>query len=75
LKQDLYVGVEGASSDVSSLQKYLSAIGDFSYSATGFFGLRTESAVKKFQGDQGISSTGYAGPITRAKIATLTCAN
>jgi hypothetical protein len=73
LQKDLFLGVDDATTDVSLLQTYLVSIGDFDYSATGFFGLRTQAAVKKFQGDVSINQTGYAGPKTRAKLKELTC--
>ncbi|MDP3965772.1 MAG: peptidoglycan-binding protein [bacterium] len=40
---------------------------------TGFFGIQTETAVKQFQTDQQLLSSGYVGPLTRAKIKNLTC--
>ena len=40
---------------------------------TGFFGIQTENAVKQFQTDQQLLSSGYVGPLTRARIRTLTC--
>src|SRR3989344_6070808 len=40
---------------------------------TGFFGIQTENAVKQFQTDQQLLSSGYVGPLTRAKIRSLSC--
>lgn len=70
LQSDLFLGIE---TDVTSLQQFLAAQGDFSYTQTGFFGLHTESAVEVFQKANGISPTGYVGPLTRAKIKALSC--
>ena len=38
---------------------------------TGYYGPLTEKAVKKFQEKYSIQSTGFVGPITRAKINQL----
>ncbi|KKU69945.1 MAG: hypothetical protein UX94_C0013G0018 [Parcubacteria group bacterium GW2011_GWA2_47_21] len=68
--------------EVSRLQKFLRAQGDFTYSEiTGFYGPATEEAVRRFQSRSGIVSggnaetTGYGivGPSTRAKIAEISC--
>jgi peptidoglycan hydrolase-like protein with peptidoglycan-binding domain len=40
---------------------------------TGFFGILTENAAKRFQADQQLLSSGYVGPLTRDKIKSLTC--
>jgi hypothetical protein len=39
---------------------------------TTYFGLATFRALKKFQSAQGLPTTGFLGPLTRIKIATLT---
>lgn len=64
--------------DVKALQEYLLVVpGVFpNGTATGYFGLSTEKAVKKFQKDAGLSGSGFAekngygtvGPQTLAKI-------
>ncbi|KKT38951.1 hypothetical protein A2W54_00430 [Candidatus Giovannonibacteria bacterium RIFCSPHIGHO2_02_43_13] len=59
--------------DVSALQDFLQAKGHLNSEPTGFFGLLTLGAVKKFQSANGIESTGFVGPLTRAKIKNLTC--
>jgi PKD repeat protein len=41
---------------------------------TGFFGRQTLNAVFLFQRANGISPTGYAGPLTRARIQVIDCA-
>ena len=40
---------------------------------TGFFGIQTENAVKQFQADRQLLSSGFVGPLTRAKIKALSC--
>lgn len=77
---DLYKGL--TSNDVKDLQKALnldpatrvasSGAGAPGYETT-YFGSLTEAAVKKFQAKYGISTTGYVGPLTRAKLNELYC--
>ena len=50
------------SDDVKRLQQLLGV------TDTGFFGSLTESAVRKFQGDNGLPQVGRVGPATRAKL-------
>ena len=67
IKRDLGFGTHG--DDVKDLQKFLSNDSDIfpEGSITGFFGDATRRAVKKFQEKFNIaSSTGTAGPLTRA---------
>jgi len=59
--------------EVSALQDFLQARGYIDSGPTGFFGLLTLKAVKKFQGDNGISPTGFVGQVTKAKIYELSC--
>src|SRR3989344_1050140 len=59
--------------EVSTLQDFLQSEGYLNSEPTGYFGLLTFKAVKDFQKANGISPTGYVGPITRAKIKALTC--
>lgn len=63
----------GTSDDISSLQDYLQANGYLHTEPTGFFGVLTLQASKNFQQANGISPTGFVGPITRAKIKALSC--
>ena len=58
---DLTVGSTGA--DVTALQNALGVS-----PATGYFGVITKAAVQKYQAANGISATGFVGPITRAKL-------
>ena len=56
---------QGDESDqVKALQLKLKEKGYLTTEATGFFGSATESAVKKFQKDNGLSQDGVAGPST-----------
>jgi len=53
--------------EVSELQDFLVDKG-YMNTSTGFFGLLTLKAVQKYQADNGISSTGYVGILTRTQI-------
>jgi peptidoglycan hydrolase-like protein with peptidoglycan-binding domain len=59
---------------VTKLQNFLYTEGDMQVSATGYFGPITLHAVKSFQASQGIWTTGFVGPLTRAAISRLSCA-
>ena len=52
------------SSRVSELQRMLIDLGYLSTEATGYFGSATESAVKAFQEDEGLTADGVAGEKT-----------
>lgn len=68
ITRDLRVGSSGE--DVRTLQRFLGYF-DGLYPeglVTGYFGRATERAVKKFQMQNSIKSTGIVGPLTRAKI-------
>ncbi len=59
--------------EVSLLQDFLSPK-YFNQEPTGYFGNFTLRAVQAFQRDNGITpALGYVGPMTRAKIKSLTC--
>ncbi len=59
---DLTVGSTGA--DVTALQNQLGVS-----PATGYFGAITKAAVVKYQTANGISPTGYVGPLTRESLS------
>jgi len=59
--------------DVSTLQDFLQTKKFLKSEPTGYFGLLTQSAVRKFQSANNILSTGYVGPITREKIKNQIC--
>ena len=84
LASGMWVGLSDreTGNEVSRLQKFLRAQGDFTYSEiTGFYGPATEEAVRRFQSRVGIVSGGNAettgfgvvGSLTRAKIAEISC--
>jgi hypothetical protein len=73
-QSDIKIG--SMSEDVRKLQIYLNYMG-FAVSTSGagskgketnYFGTKTFLALKKYQKAQGIISTGYFGPITRAQV-------
>mgnify|MGYP000620836691 CR=1 FL=1 len=71
LSYNLFLGQE--SSSVLALQSYLQSAGYMTRTPTGYYGPVTFAAVVRFQASQGISRTGTAGPLTRARIQALTC--
>ncbi len=58
------------SSNVTTLQQFLVEEGFLTVAPSGYFGNATLNAVKAFQTQKGILSSGYVGPITRAAIKT-----
>jgi hypothetical protein len=68
-------GMEDTTSEnkVSELQYFLKRLGYYNFRITGHFGEITESALKEFQKDTNIPSTGIAGPITRQKMSEMGC--
>lgn len=56
---------------VSALQNFLASKGYLTATSRGYFGGLTVAAVKAFQIANGISGTGYVGPLTRAKIQNI----
>lgn len=73
LYRDLERGMEG--NDVLQLQRFLVETGFLSQAdmntGPGTFGGRTAAAVIRFQGANGVPTTGYVGPITRAAISRV----
>ncbi|MHB1118204.1 MAG: alpha/beta hydrolase fold domain-containing protein, partial [Minisyncoccota bacterium] len=64
--------------EVSVVQNFLADGGYLAAGATGYFGIMTIEAVKKFQVAMGIATVGTpgygsVGPKTRAKIKSMTC--
>jgi peptidoglycan hydrolase-like protein with peptidoglycan-binding domain/DNA invertase Pin-like site-specific DNA recombinase len=57
-------GQPGGSQQVRSLQRRLRALGQSPGAVDGLFGARTEAAVMRFQGEQGIAADGVVGPVT-----------
>ncbi|HUX36069.1 MAG TPA: peptidoglycan-binding domain-containing protein, partial [Candidatus Paceibacterota bacterium] len=69
--RNLTVGSTGA--DVKALQQMLVNAGDLNLSATTeYFGSLTKAALVKWQAANGVTpASGYFGPITRAKVASM----
>lgn len=60
--------------NVLALQTYLAKTGYFNTEATGYFGNITTSAVKSYQAEHKIDTTGFVGVLTRAAILQESCA-
>lgn len=60
--------------EVILAQNFLFKAGYLPVKPTGFVGSKTVAAITKFQKDTNIRNTGVLGPITRAKIQQITCA-
>ncbi len=75
ISKNLRVGMRDTaqSSEVYSLQNFLFSRNYLKVSPTGYFGRITEKAVKDFQYNENIYSSGFVGTITRSKITSLTC--
>lgn len=69
LTRTLKVGVSG--DDVKLLQESLNKVGNFGLSVTGTFDSSTESVVKAFQKNNGLSADGIVGQMTSKKISSL----
>ncbi len=67
------VSDKGRGTSVSQLQDFLRSNNFLQIKKTGFFGVRTVQAIKKFQNKNGLPSTGTLGPVTRAKIEKISC--
>jgi spore germination protein YaaH len=68
---DLSFGSTGT--QVTKLQTFLKAQGYLTAPLVPNFGNATLTAVRAFQGAQGISATGTVGPLTRAAIQRVSC--
>ncbi|MEK7662078.1 MAG: peptidoglycan-binding protein, partial [Patescibacteria group bacterium] len=64
--RDLKIGARGT--DVTELQKYLTANAIYSGPVTGYFGKLTKNAVKSYQKNNKLPSYGFFGPMTRALV-------
>ena len=71
LTTSLYLGIRGES--VRLLQVFLAQYKDVYPEGltTGYFGLLTEAAVKRWQTKNGVEAVGIVGPKTRAKLAEI----
>lgn len=69
-----YGSLDGATkNEVSALQSFLGKYGVYKNIPSGFLGKGTTIALVHFQKKEGILQTGFAGPLTRAKIKQLSC--
>lgn len=59
--------------EVTILQNFLFTNNYLSVKSTGFYGLLTQSAVKRLQQDNSINNTGYVGPLTKSLIKKISC--
>lgn len=59
------------SSAVTVIQQTLQTLGYFRTTPTGFYGPITEDAVRRFQGDRGITTNGLVGPTTLSYLFGL----
>lgn len=62
--RNLFFGIRG--DDVRDLQEFLTDQGYYAGPISGYYGLLTVQAAKKFQSANGINPTGYFGPRSRA---------
>jgi peptidoglycan hydrolase-like protein with peptidoglycan-binding domain len=63
-----FIGNGSTGTDVTELQKRLTALGIYSGPITGYYGSLTTAAVMQFQSAHGITQAGYVGPSTRAAL-------
>lgn len=61
------------SDDILLVQKFLMEKGLLTVAPTGYFGMATSKAIKAYQVEVSLSSTGALGPLTRAAIKKETC--
>jgi peptidoglycan hydrolase-like protein with peptidoglycan-binding domain len=61
------------SGEVSDLQDFLITKGFLSGDSTGYYGLKTVEAVKKYQASKGVIRTGSVGNLTKTQIKNDTC--
>ncbi len=59
--------------DVTTLQTFLVSKSLLTATPNGIFGPKTQTAVKAFQGANGLEATGYVGTSTRGKIKDISC--
>lgn len=66
LERNLSQGIRG--DDVKELQSFLRQEGYLNAEATGYFGVLTSEAVRRWQAAQGVDAVGIIGPKTRERI-------
>ena len=65
------LGYKSRGAQVVALQKFLISQGYMTGTPTPYFGVLTLKAVKEFQRDHDIITTGFVGPLTRALLSKL----
>lgn len=64
-------GVGAQGSNVTNLQTWLTDKGYYSGPITGYYGSLTQGGVEAFQTANGISATGFVGPLTLAALNSM----
>ena len=64
----LMLHVNSHGDEVQEMQARLIELGYLTGKADGYFGPKTETAVKRFQENNGLNPDGYAGPLTLDKL-------
>ena len=64
---------ESTDNEVTALQDFLNFKGLLKGKPTGFLGILTVKAIKQFQTDNNLISTGIVGKVTREKIREVSC--
>ena len=62
-----------SSTDVKSLQTFLISTEYLKATPNGYFGPATQSAVRQYQKDNAIKTTGAVGPLTGLSVQKITC--
>jgi hypothetical protein len=70
-----YLSPGSQDAEVTELQNVLAAQGDFSGTATGYYGSETEAAVTAFQAAHNIDQLGVVGPATRSVLNQIESQN
>ncbi len=69
LARSLSVGAQG--DDVRALQEFLRDRGMLPTDPTGYFGMVTSEAVRRWQTEQGVTPAGIFGPVSRERLVRL----
>jgi peptidoglycan hydrolase-like protein with peptidoglycan-binding domain len=64
-------GVGAQGSNVTNLQTWLTDKGYYSGPITGYYGSLTQAGVEAFQSANGISATGFVGPLTLSALNSM----
>jgi L,D-transpeptidase ErfK/SrfK len=66
-----YLSLGNRGNDVKALQRQLKTLSLYPYKVDGYFGKRTELAVKQLQTDNALTPDGVVGPFTRTVIQKM----